>query len=565
VFYPQISSTISIGEGTGQDISQGKYRSEFITSVETNMNFKLKLLEFASKLGISQPMISVHNSLNLGDNHIPELHVSNDLQRLKLKKEDRNGHVILTLLPGNNPLNTFTLAMSFKLKGYSPIILYNDGMLPIKPSVRYYTNNNVVMELQRYKIKIFAEEFGISPVSIHDVLGENYSSSIRDDIDQIKSFHYGEIDLSPFAVASTRKYLQKYTLNEKNDETIDTYRGFIEGGAIIADATQQIINEYDVAAAIITEPAYIHGGVPAEVCANNKVNAYTRNSGYQYGKMQFGRATNRYSNPSFANEEIVQKVLNSRLSALQKGRIREIMKHRETGDILGRHFTTNNESSVDSSKDCIVGIFSHLLWDAALAPQQAIYQNIFNWLEDTIEVGSQMKETHFVIKSHPAELSIGTNQRVGDWIDAEYDSLPSNFTFLPPDTDVNTYSLIRDLDAGIVYASTVGLEMAYNGVPVVTGGYPPYHGFGLTYDPSTQAEFRNKVERIDQLECSKPMIKKAKRFAYLLFVSKAFDYPYSSIDLGQHAYVSREKLLTNEIINEITSKILNGEEVIKKY
>ena len=527
------------------------------------MGVKTDLLEVASKVGISQPLIFAYDRVHGGSELTPKLHVTDEIRDFKLNEEDRKGYVLLTLIPGNSSLNTFTLATAFQLKGYDPIVLYNNGLLPIKPSLRYYMNATAAIELQRYILNIYKDKFGIHLVSIREILGDKYSCEIADNLNHIRSFEYNNIDLSPYAVASTRKYLQRYTLDENNTRTIEAYRGFLKGAAILADATQQIIDDFDIVAALLIEPAYIHGGVAAEACSNNNVEAYTRGGGYQHGKISFGRASNRNPFPNFADEELVSKALDTGLSEFQKRRIREVMQRRETGDIVRTHYTTDNQESIDVPEDRLVGVFSHLLWDGALAPQQAIYGDIFDWLEDTIEIGAELEETHFVIKAHPAELSKGSDQRIGDWLDENYETLPANFTVLPPDTDINTYSLIRDLDAGIVYASTVGLEMAFNGVPVVTGGYPPYHGFGITHDPATRSAYRKRIGEIDQIECSENMEKRAERFAYLLFILKEFDYPYSSIKNNQHIYISREKILSNDNVNIIIGNILNGREVIK--
>ncbi|CCC41198.1 capsular polysaccharide export protein, LipB/KpsS family [Haloquadratum walsbyi] len=524
---------------------------------------KRKALNLASTLSVSQPLISLYD--NFVNQITPKLNVCDEISSFELRNKEREGYILLTLIPGIKPTGIFTLATAFKLKGYQPIILYNNGMLPIKPSTRYYTNSQAALDIQRYRINLFEKNFRISPISINDILDENYDCDLDGSISTIDSFNYNGIDLSPYAVASTRKYLQKYTLNNDEDRVMDPYRKFIKAGAIMLDSTQWLVNKFDIEAALLVEPAYVHGGIPAKICSKNGINAYTRGGGYQFGKVSFGRASNRNPFPNFANEETVLSAINTGLSSLQKNRVQEVMKRRETGEIVSTYYTTENKVSVDSSKDHIVGIFSHLLWDGALAPKQSIYRNIFDWLSDIINIGAQNKNTHFVIKSHPAELIKGTDQSVGDWIEQTYDTLPSNFTFLPPDTDVNTYSLIRDLDAGIVYASTVGLEMAYHGVPVITGGYPPYHGFGVTHDPKNQAEFKTMVKNIKSLDCNKNMKKKAKRLAYLLFVSKCFDYPYSSIESGQHIYITQERILSNDAINNIVNRILNGKEVIKPH
>lgn len=528
------------------------------------MGTKSSLLEFSSYIGISQQLIKAYDIVSGGRELTPKLHVDDDIREFELDRKDQKGNIFLTLIPGSSPLVTFTLATAFQIKGYNPIVLYNDGMLPIKPSLRYYSNGQKAIESQRYKIGKFEKNFNIEAHSLQEILGKNYTCDIDADMQSIGTVEYKNINISEYAIGSTRKYLQRYSLNPDDQRTLKSYQKFLTGAAILADATQQIINEFDIVAALVTEEAYIHGGVPIEVCSNENIEAYVRGNGYQYGKVSFGRASNRTPKTNFSDKKTVVKALATELSRFQKKRIQELMRRREYGQVVRTHYTTtNNQTSIGVDEDVTVGVFSHLLWDAALSPQQAIYDDLFEWLSDTIEVGSKMEDTHFVIKAHPAEAIKGTDQSLYDWISSKYKELPANFSLLPPDTDVNTYSLIQELDAGIIYASTVGLEMVFNAVPVVVGGYPPYHGFGVTYDPSTQEEYKKLISNVGNLECFEDMKTKAERFAYLLFISKCFDYPYSSVEYGQHIYISEDKILSNDNINHIANKILAGGEVIK--
>jgi hypothetical protein len=182
-------------------------------------------------------------------------------------------------------------------------------------------------------------------------------------------------------------------------------------------------------------------------------------------------------------------------------------------------------------------------------------------LGDTIETGKNITDTEFIIKAHPAESMRQTNETLAEWIDETYGKLPENFTFLPADTDVDTYRLISKLDAGVVYSSTVGLEMAFDGTPVLTGGYPPYRGFDITCDPDSKREYRSRLRQITELESDSVSTRRARHFAYLLFVSKQLSFPH------MHAYLSGNKITVRhdevvEKLDPVVTQILNGEEVL---
>lgn len=237
------------------------------------------------------------------------------------------------------------------------------------------------------------------------------------------------------------------------------------------------------------------------------------------------------------------------------------MSRRELSDPDYNDHTIGANSSIDVSTETTVGVFSHLLWDGALEPDNAIYPNFYDWLTDTIETGKNIDGAEFIIKAHPAESMRGTNEALTDWIDKSYGKLPENFTFLSADTDVDTYKLIRVLDAGAVYSSTVGLEMAFGGKPVLTGGYPPYSGFGITCDPDSKQAYRSKLKKIKEFDSTSVSIKRARRFAYLLFVSKQLEFPFLYEYLSENHITVRHDEVVRKL-EPVVTQVLHDEEVL---
>ena len=63
--------------------------------------------------------------------------------------------------------------------------------------------------------------------------------------------------------------------------------------------------------------------------------------------------------------------------------------------------------------------------------------------------------------------------------------LPDHVRAVPPESDISTYDLIELADVGLVYTTTVGLEMAMRGIPVIVAGQTHYRGKGFTTDPGS--------------------------------------------------------------------------------
>lgn len=515
--------------------------------------------------GQAQNVISIYESVAGDTPWSPNIVIDDIIRNYTIEECDYKGDVLFPLIPGygSHRLRFCILGHAFRVNGYEPIILRDDDNLPINTALTVNKKQKwLKRESIQYATKKYPQIFGFKTVSIGDVLEDSKLPDINNEA-LYEPYEYNGIDISKCASASTKKYLKVYDLDISTKDTRDIYKEFLRGAMLLADATENIIHDCDLEATIVPEASYIQGKIPMKLCEKAGIKAYTSSGGYHEGKLILGRSTTRVPMPQFEDEAVVSKAVETELSVKEKQRINAIMEKRETGDVTRVKYTPDTDSSVDATEKKIAGVFSHLLWDGALEPEQATYGDIYEWLNDTIEVGKEMSSTHFVIKAHPAEEIRGTNESVIDWIDEHHAPLPDNFTILPPDTDVDTYALIRELDIGLVYASTVGLEMAFNGIPVVTGGYPPYHGFKITHDPESKSEYRNLVKNLDELDCDRERKKRAQRFAYFLFICKHFDFPYTAKS-EEEIEISHEEIATEDSSsNIIVHKILNGESVIR--
>ncbi len=72
--------------------------------------------------------------------------------------------------------------------------------------------------------------------------------------------------------------------------------------------------------------------------------------------------------------------------------------------------------------------------------------------------------------------------------------LPEYIHVIHPEEKINTYDLVDITDIGLVYTTTVGLEMALKGIPVVVAGKTHYRDRGFTDDPNSWVEYFKLLE-----------------------------------------------------------------------
>jgi hypothetical protein len=180
----------------------------------------------------------------------------------------------------------------------------------------------------------------------------------------------------------------------------------------------------------------------------------------------------------------------------------------------------------------VVGLFTNVNWDAQIAYPQSAFPDQLAWLVQTIEHFRTRPDLQLVIRVHPAEtkaLDI-SRQRMADEIRAAFPALPGNVYIIPPESDLSTYTLADLIDAGIVFATKFGIEMAVRGVPVVVAGDAWIRGKGFSYDASSQEEYAEILQGIERLpRLSPPLVERARVYAHHFFFRRTIPIP---VELG---------------------------------
>jgi CDP-glycerol glycerophosphotransferase (TagB/SpsB family) len=143
----------------------------------------------------------------------------------------------------------------------------------------------------------------------------------------------------------------------------------------------------------------------------------------------------------------------------------------------------------------VITLFSNLIWDAANVSRDIAFPSALECINQTIRHFAGREDVQIVLRAHPAEKVLGTSQTYKGLV-SEYfgHKLPSNFTFL--DYEVNSYNVLDISDIGVVNTSTVGLEFAMIGKPILLISETHYRGKGFTYDATSGDQYFSMLENL---------------------------------------------------------------------
>ncbi len=174
---------------------------------------------------------------------------------------------------------------------------------------------------------------------------------------------------------------------------------------------------------------------------------------------------------------------------------------------------------------------TNLSWDSAVVGQQVVFPSMAEWIRSTVSWFTRREDWHLIVRVHPAEAICSTGEP-GEQIIADHlGALPENITVIAPKDTTNTYGLMRLCEFGLVYTSTVGLEMATKGIPVVVAGKVHYRGNGFTLDPPCTMDYWATLDQLTSSpggKLSEREVELALCYANILFHDWPRPFPWNN-------------------------------------
>lgn len=212
----------------------------------------------------------------------------------------------------------------------------------------------------------------------------------------------------------------------------------------------------------------------------------------------------------------------------------------------------------------VITLFTNLIWDAANVSRDIAFGSALECITETIRFFKNKEDVHILIRTHPAEKIIGTQERYGTLIKAHFNNeLPINVTIIEPEDSINSFSVIDITTIGVTHTSTVGLELAINDKPSILISETHYRDKGFTYDVNSSREYFDLLENLLMSQSSKPsQVELAKKYFYIMMFEYQHLMPITFNERGVfkgYSYPDFQQLLSDEdapiqqIVNRITA------------
>jgi len=517
------------------------------------------------KLGLSQPALDAYFRYTSRLDQIEE--VDPAIRDFTLEESEVEGEVLIPFTHSQG-LTDHLLAFlghAFRTRGLRPLFATCHGSLPLCFRKKSHPDRESTCIACQYRSNKILGRYGFEQLPLSTYATPSTDIEVPDDSNELKTFSYRGVDVSDYATATARRHLRKYRLNLDDPDEYEIFERYLRSAIHLVDATQSMLENRDVVAVVGNHPAYIYGGAPLETAAEYGVPAISYGGGYfREDAVVFGNMNNSAGFEMFSDQETLQAALQNPLTADESTAVEHYMNGRRDGSTireLNQYIQSAQENiQIDSSKT-VACMFTNLLWDGSLSGSAVTFEDPFQWVEETIDFTASLDDFHLILKPHPAEAHRETETQMAEWVRSEVD-VPENVTVLDADTDVNPYELMAEIDSAIVLNSTVGMEAAYDGVPVITTGNTHYRELGFTHDPQTPDEYFDLLSELGDLSMSEHEKQLAKRYAHFLLVKRHITFEGLESVTEIHK-MSHEQIAKSDTLDRVVEQILDDERSIR--
>ena len=161
--------------------------------------------------------------------------------------------------------------------------------------------------------------------------------------------------------------------------------------------------------------------------------------------------------------------------------------------------------------ESMVSVFTNVAFDTSQVHANTVFEHMFEWLDALSRVIQETRETLFVIRAHPDENRPGKEsmETVSTWFETSGLREHGNVIFIAPAEKASSYELIERARLVLVYNSSIGLEAAIQGHPVLCAGFARYAEAEAAFFPDNREEYLRMLNDF----LAAPTIEVPERFA----------------------------------------------------
>lgn len=396
------------------------------------------------------------------------------------------------------------LAHAVLRAGGSPVFAYCGGRLPVCDVMPVDAAPPMPCHSCREYAAGAIEAAGFEALALGDVV--DVRESVRsarlrvaglETVGQCEAFVFDGLQLGRLVRISTAWFLSRGTLPD-TPEVLQAYRDFLVSGMVVAGGLRAILDRCQPDRLFMLNGTFFAESILVAQAQQRGIPYATYERGFIHDSIVLTPgAPACYLMPP---EDAWSAARATPLTDTEALAIEAYLGRRRLGgdtlDNFWRHRVDDvarirADLSLDAQRPLVV-MFCNILWDSAVLGQDIAFASMGDWVTQGIRWAAAHPEVDLMVRIHPAEVQLvnhPTRERMAEHIATRVPSLPPNVRVVRADDPTSSYVLMDEAELVLVYTSTIGLEAAARGVPVLVAARTHYRDRGFTTDPVTDVDY----------------------------------------------------------------------------
>jgi hypothetical protein len=147
--------------------------------------------------------------------------------------------------------------------------------------------------------------------------------------------------------------------------------------------------------------------------------------------------------------------------------------------------------NISKDPSYVVSLFPNCIWDGDITERDKLFTGILDWINKTVSLISD--DSLIIIRAHPAEATLWSHQSKLRGLLAH--DILNRVVFIPPGSKISSFDVARASDLCVVYDSTIGVEFAYEEIPVIMAAKSRYNYCPGIKNPSSIDEYQKAINQ----------------------------------------------------------------------
>lgn len=382
--------------------------------------------------------------------------------------------------------------------------------------------------------------------------------------------------------SSVHSHYRADALDLNDAEVNATYRRYLASGAIVASAFDRLLIHEQPDTLLLFNGRMAPTRVALELALRRGVKTITEERGFAPGHMRLVQDTHCLDPKPFydlcadwRDTPLTQKELSSLGTLLDE-------------HLAGQGFEMGLFAAPSTGADHVAQQLSldqqqkHavLFTSSTDEPQgqpeaQGAFSHQHEWVRQTVTHFAERPDWTLLIRTHPnsgGKRSVGSNADELAFIDSLTMGLPENVRVILPDDDVSSFDLMKVADCGLIWHSSVGIEMAAIGRRVLRAGNYWFRDADFMSAPKNAEAYPACLENTLSAAGTPQALERiiaAWRFAYCWFFRQSLEFPLvrqPDWARGEPAYETTQDLQPGKdrALDQVCDVILNGSAIHAK-